>query len=260
MKKGIFLIIISMVFCGCANPYSKFYTDYTMGADILENPDVIIPTDQPKLIQGSNIENDSKEMLENGYLLLGVSNFNAGNVNQNSALKHAKKIHADTVIVYSGYTNTVSGSMPLTVPNTQTSYHSGSIYGSGGGFANYSGSSTTYGTQTTYIPYSVRRYNYYASFWVKAKPPSLGIRFDNLTDELRREIESNKGVYIILVVKGSPAFDNDLLTGDIIRKINNIEVVDAIHCKNILDENRGQQIELEIFRNSKTIVKQIQLN
>lgn len=260
MKKGIFLIIISMVFCGCANPYSKFYTDYTMGADILENPDVIIPTDQPKLIQGSNIENDSKQMLENGYFLLGVSNFNAGNVNQNSAIEHAVKVHADTVIAYSQYTGTVTGSMPLTLPDTQTTYHSGSIYGSGGGSAYYTGSSTTYGTTTTYMPYSVHRYDYFATFWVKAKPLSLGVHCGDLTDELRRKIESNKGVYITTVVKGSPAFDNDLLTGDIICKINNIEVSNATHFINLIAENKEQRIELEIFRNGKTIVKQIQLN
>ena len=61
-------------------------------------------------------------------------------------------------------------------------------------------------------------------------------------------------------MKRSPAFDNDLSTGDIIRKINNIEVADASHFLNLLAENNGQQIELEVFRNDKTIVKTIKLN
>jgi len=89
---------------------------------------------------------------------------------------------------------------------------------------------------------------------------TLGVVFENLTDELRRKIESNKGVYIIVVVKRSPAFENDLLAGDIIRKINKIEVADRNHFLNLLEENKGKQIELEIFRNDKTIVKTIQLN
>ena len=89
---------------------------------------------------------------------------------------------------------------------------------------------------------------------------TLGIYFDNLTDELRRKIESNKGVYIKVVVKRSPAFNNDLLAGDIIRKINNTEVADTSHFSSFLEENKGQQIELEIFRNDKTVVKTIQLN
>ena len=260
MKKIVLLLPLLFVFSGCANPYSKFYTDLTGGTNILENPNIILPTDKPNLIQGSNVESDGRRMLENGHLLIGQSSFNAASVNQDLAIQHAKKVHADTVIVYSQYTNTLSGSMPLTVPDTQTSYHSGSIYGSGGGFASYSGSSMTYGTRTTYMPYNIKRYDYYASFWVKAKPMSLGIHFDNLTDELRKKVESNKGVYVVAVVINSPAFNADLLNGDIIRKVNNIEVADSSQLANLINENKGQQIELEIFRDGKTIVKQIQLN
>jgi membrane-associated protease RseP (regulator of RpoE activity) len=148
----------------------------------------------------------------------------------------------------------------MTVPHTQTSYDSGTIYGSGGGFANYSGTSTTFGSETTYMPYSVRRYDYYASFWVKAKPPILGVYYENLTDELRRKIESNKGVYITVVIKDSPAFNADLLNGDVIRKLNDTEVIDRTHFGKLIAENKGQEIKVEIFRNGKTITKQIQLN
>ena len=261
MKRFVFSALTFIVFvAGCSNPYSKFYNDNTGGINITEDPDFIMPIGKPKLIQGSNVEADDLRMLENSYLFLGFSNFNAGPINQNAAIDHAKKVHADTVIVYSQYTDTVSGSVPLTVPNTQTSYHSGSIYGSGGGFANYSGSSTTYGTSTTYMPYHVNRSDYYASFWIKAKPPSLGIYYDNLTNELRKKVESNKGVYITVVVKDSPAFNADLLNDDIIRKFNNIKVIDMAHFQKLFDENTSQEVELEIFRNGKSIIKQIQLN
>lgn len=167
MKKVIVFLPFLLFLGGCTNPYSQFYTDFTGGKNVLENPDVIIPTGEPKLMRGSNTEKDNKRMIEDGYFLLGVSSFNAAKVNQNLAVEQAKKIHADMVIVYCAYTGTNSGMMPMTVPNTQTTYHSGSIYGSGGGFANYSGTSTTYGSTTTYIPYSIRRYDYSASFWVK---------------------------------------------------------------------------------------------
>ena len=64
----------------------------------------------------------------------------------------------------------------------------------------------------------------------------------------------------MVVVKDSPAFKADLLSGDIIRKLNNIEVKDRNHFGNLIGENKGQRIELELFRNDKTIVKEIQLN
>lgn len=258
MKK-ILLITVCLVFSGCANPYSQFYTNFTGGKNILDDPTFIIPTDKPKLFAGTNIESDKKRMLEDNYWQLGYSSFNAGEVNQNVALQQAVKIHADTVIAYSTYTNTVLGSMPMTVPNTQTSYHSGSIYGSGGGFANYSGSSTTYGTQTTYMPYSIRRYDYYASFWIKCKPPRLGIIFDDLADELRQKVETNKGAYIFAVVKDSSAFNSDLLAGDVIRRVNGIEVIDRLHLQNWLKETNPSVIEFEIFRNGKNISKKVNL-
>jgi membrane-associated protease RseP (regulator of RpoE activity) len=283
MKKAFVLLPLLLFLGGCGNPCSTFYTDFTGGKSVLENPDVIIPTGEPKLIQGSNIEKDIKRMLEDGYLFLGKSEFEEGEsyqyayqyilqhrdsvnvwgkkyITSHDAFIHAKKIHADTVIVYSQYAHTVSGSMPMTVPNMQTSYDSGTIYGSGGGFANYSGSSTTYGSTTTYIPYQIRRYDYLATYWVKIKPPRLGIYFEDLTDELRKKIESNKGVYITVVIKDSPAFNADLLSGDVIRKLNDTEVIDRTHFGKLLAENKGQQITLEIFRNDKTIIKQLQLN
>lgn len=260
MTRLLLLLPLLLVISGCTNPYSQFYTESFMGGkNILDDPTFIIPTDNPKLIAGTNIESDSKRMLGDNYRLLGQSSFNSATVRQDLAIQHAKKIHADTVITYSAYTNTVSGSMPMTVPNTQTSYHSGSIYGSGAGSANYFGSSTTYGSTTTYMPYHIRRYDYYASFWVKANPPRLGICFGDLSDELRKKVGSNKGIYILAVVKGSPAFNSDLLTGDVIRRVNGIEVIDKNFFWNWLNETHPSIIEFEIFRNGENISKKVQL-
>ena len=259
MNKTLLFSALLIVIPGCSNPYSQFYTDYTEGMNVLENPRFIISTGEPRLVQGSNIDQDEQRMLEDGYILLGISSFNVAKINQSKAIEHAKKIHADTVIVYSQYTDTRSGSMPLTVPDTQTTYHSGSIGGLGGGFATYSGSSTTYGTKTTYMPYSVQRYDYLATFWIKAKPYRLGIYFEDLTPELRKSIESNKGTYIAVVVKDSPAFNADLLTDDIIRKFNDVEVINKDHFANLLGKYANPTVRLEILREGKTILKEITL-
>jgi len=258
-KRTLLAFSLILVISGCTNPYSQFYQDFTGGKNILDDPTVIIPTDNPKIIAGTNIESDSKRMLEDNYWHLGQSSFNGASVRQDAAVAQAKKVHADTVIVYSKYTNAVSGVMPMTVPNTQTSYHSGMIYGSGGGSANYFGSSTTYGSETTYIPYNIRRYDYGATFWIKCKPPRLGAIFADLTDELRKKAESNKGVYIFAVVRGSPAFNSDLLSGDVIRRVNGIEVIDRWHLYNWLNETHPSVIEFEIFRNGANISKKVQL-
>ncbi|MGD0078889.1 MAG: PDZ domain-containing protein [Sedimentisphaerales bacterium] len=255
-------IILCLTLGGCLNPYAQFYKDLTGGKDITQEPRMILSSSEPKLVQGTNADADVKKMLENSYVLIGYSSFNSGNVNQQSALEQAKKIHAEIVIVYSRYTHTLQGVMPITTPDTRaySSYNSGTIYGSNGGFANYSGSTygTSYGTQTTYMPYAIARYDYSASFWVKMRP-MLGIFFDDLTDELRKKIESNKGVYIKVVVKDSPAFIADLLPDDIIQRFNNIEIKNKEHFHQMLESEKGHEIELQIYRNNQTLTKRIRL-
>jgi len=173
MKQKFHLIVaISILLVGCTNPYTKFYLDRTRGVDTT----AIVPTDKPLLFRGNDPDVDYFRMLEDGFNLIGYSNFNgADNVNVSSALKQATKINASVVLVYSKYTNTVSGLVPLTLPDTQTSTTTlyGNVMGPGG-FATYSGSasSTTYGTRTMYMPFSVNRYDYFASYWVKLGHPS----------------------------------------------------------------------------------------
>lgn len=258
MNRILFLLSFVIVLAGCENPYSKCYQDFTGGKNILQDPKYLISTESPKRINGSSIDKDDKAMMEDGYLMLGVSSFWASDINQNDALKQAKKIHASTVITYCDYKETVSGVAPMTVPTTQTSYHSGSVYGSGMS-ANYSGTSTTYGSRTSYMPYSFNRYDYYASFWTKKKPSRLGVNLQDLTDEIRKKIGSNKGVYVIVVEKGSPAFDSDILSGDVIRRINGQEIIDYKHFHNLLGKTSNSDIELEIFRDGQTIQKKVQL-
>lgn len=202
-------------------------------------------------------------MMENGYAMVGYSSFNAGNVDEKGALLQAKKVNASTVIIYSKYTNTVSSVMPLTLPNTQTSTTSlyGNAYGSGG-YANYSGTATTttYGSKTTYIPYSVNRSDYMATYWVKIKPLVLGVQVMDLTPELRNEIQSNKGVLVSVVVKGSPAFYSDILKGDILKKVGDTDIYDAKEFANAVSKHIGQKVMFTIYRNGTTIEKEVQLN
>jgi len=94
----------------------------------------------------------------------------------------------------------------------------GSAYGYGG-YASYSGTAytTTYGSKTTYIPYTVHRSDYLATYWIKMKPPIFGTHIKDLTPEIRQQIGSNKGMLVYAVIKGSPAFEADILKGDVLK-------------------------------------------
>jgi hypothetical protein len=255
-----FLILLPLLLAGCANPFVQFYQDRTGGHDLTKSPVVVLPTGEPKLYRGADKDADYQRMLENGYNLVGYSSFNGANVNFNDALTQAKSVHAEIVLVYSKHTETRSGVMPLTLPDIQTSTTtlSGSAFGSGG-YGSFSGTAntTTYGTQTTYIPYSVDRHDVLASYWIKIKPPVFGVHTRELTPELRQRIGSNKGVHVFAVIRNSPAWKADVLKDDIITKISNTEILDRSSFRKVVGENHGKMVTVEILRNGRRITKEI---
>lgn len=264
--KYIFInIILSIFLTGCAtNPYTKFYIDSFGGKDVTKEPQAILPTGEPVIFRGNkDYEKDSISMIENGYIMLGYSSFNAGNVNEDDAKYQAKKIHASAIVMYSKYTNTVSGSIPLTLPNTTTTNSSvyGNVYGSGG-YANVSGygTSTTYGTKTTYIPYSVRRSDYSATYWIKSKGPIFGAYPKEIEPETHKKIGTNKGVAAYAIVKKSPAFHADIFTGDILLKIDDADIYDVKTYADAITKYSGHKVDIQIYRDGKIITKKVKLN
>ena len=243
---------------GCATPFAQFYYDQTGGTDLSKLPTVVFPSGEPQVYRGNDQEQDTLKMFEDNYNLIGYSAFNAGNVDENGAVSQAKKVNATVAILYSKYTGTVSGSVPLTLPDTRTSSTSlyGNAYGSGG-YASYSGTAYTasYGTKTIYIPYSVQRSDYLVTYWIKMKPPIFGIHIRDLTQEIRQQINSNKGVLIYAVIKGSPAFEADILKGDVLKRIGEISVYDHESFQRALTEYEGKETSVSILRGEKEMTK-----
>lgn len=265
MKQLLYTTLIILLFACAANPFSQFYYDITNGQDLtkINHISLIEKGQNPLLYRGADKDEDRVKMLENNYIMVGYSSFNAGNVNENDVYAQAKKVQATAIVLYSQYTNTVSGSMPLTLPNTQTSKTniSGNVYGSGG-YANYSGyvNTTTYGTKTTYIPYSVSRYDYGATYWVNRKYTTFGLILIDLDADLRAEIQSNKGMLVEAVINNSPAFWSDIFRGDILKSIGTIDIYDTNNYVEALKEYAGRTEKVVILRNGKLIEIKVTLN
>ena len=60
--------------------------------------------------------------------------------------------------------------------------------------------------------------------------PIIGVELRNLTIEERQEIERNKGAYIINVVDDSPAFESNVIPGDILIKVNGLQIKDTLQA------------------------------
>lgn len=262
--KPFMLLVVSALLSGCAtNGFTTFYTDQTGGADLAELDNVILTDTEPKVFSGGDWEGDSRAMMQRGYWLVGYSSFNGPTGTADQVLSQAKRVLADTAIYYSTYTDTVSGVVPLTLPDTQTSNTSiyGNVYGSGGS-ATVTGNATTTttGTKTTYIPYNTRRYDYSATFWVKIKPLSFGVYAEDLSVEQRQQIGSNKGAVLTVIVDESPAFMADFLPGDILIRFNNIEIINSASLIDKISENKGQHVVIDLIRNAEFLSKGVTLN
>ena len=260
MRIFLILPVFIVLLQGCTSPFAKYYNDETGGIDITEY--VIMPTQEPKLYYGDDEKKDSLRMKENNYGLIGNSSFYIDSINESDAIDQAKAVHAEVVMLYSKYKRTVSGNAPLTLPNTTTSStnFSGNAYGSGG-YATYSGTANTtnYGTKTTYIPYSYDQSDFLATYWIKRKPRIFGVYYEDLTEDLRRKMGSNKGVLVTVVIKGSPAFDADIIIGDVIKNMGDVLITNGDAIDKAIQDYRGQEVDVLIFRDDKEIHKKVKM-
>ena len=243
----ITILSLCLLSVSCSNPFTTFYTpvDSTLRVKSDRNPE---------RIKGSDAAEDYLNMLENNWRYVGYSSFTAGGeIDWDDAIAQAKKIGASAVIFYNPkFESSSSGAIPFTTPNVTRSYSTANAtaYGSGGTVSAYgTGTTTTYGSQTMMIPYTVNRYSYMVTYWDKLPQQRIfGAYWLDLSRETRTAIGSNKGVILTAVVKGFPAFQADLLRGDIIKDIEGEEVLDMQRMSYLLDKFSGRAVSFTVLR------------
>jgi PDZ domain-containing protein len=229
----LFILLVAFVMAGCASGYQKFYKP-RVDARTLRYVELLKPDEEPKVYGTKNFKRDINKLRSKLYIPIGHSSFNGEYEDESKVKAQAKRIGATLVLVNSKYTNTQTTTTPLFFPNSSTTYHSGSVYGSGG-YGGYSGTSTTYGSTVVPITTHQRRYDQTAVFFVKStKKPRFGIFFKNLSNEQRIALERNTGVIIGIVVEESPAFYSNVLPGDILIKVNDSDVRNGKHAHELL--------------------------
>jgi hypothetical protein len=267
--------LFALLSTGCAvNGFEKYYTPQPGADKISSSPYIEKAPAVPKLYAHSNdVDADAKRMAEDGYVLIGISSFFGPSKTgtQSQAIEQGKRVGAAVILVKSTYKDTLTGTLPYTVPNAPqvaTVNTSGTVnsYGSGG-YANgtYNGTSTVTmpGGSTTYnIPYAIARSDFFASYWVASDPAKmrLGTRPVDLPDNLRAKLKRNTGVYIPIVIHGTPAFRANILEGDVILKINDVDVVDAKGFTDQLTQLAGETVTLDILRDTETVTIKVTLN
>jgi len=271
MKKILAIASAFALLTGCASGFEKYYRPASRDALAQAAPQLLPPPREPAVyMHSADMQADGKRLREDGYVYIGESSFYgpANRSNQEQAVAQGKKVGASAVLFKSQYMDTRSGVIPYTVANpnvVSTVNTSGTVYGSNGNSATYSGTGTvtTPGGSSTYnIPYSVDRNTFYASYWAKRDPKKihLGLFFRPLDDATRHKLERNTGAQVAIVIRGTPAFAANFLEGDILLKIDGRDIIDGQSLTAELPQLAGQHVTFDIVRGDQPRTVTVTLN
>jgi PDZ domain len=262
-------IALALMVSGCVNSFAKYYKPSPYADTVIKSPyNAPTPATPPVYAYSSDPKADNHRAMEDGYVYIGEASFyaNANKVSESQAVDQGKKVGAALILIHSEYKDTVSGAVPYTVQNApvvSTVNTSGTVssYGSSGyssGTYSGSGTVTSPGGSTTYqIPYRFDRNTYDATFWVKRSTDKIvcGINPGPLSDEMKHKLERNSGVVVLVVVHGTPAFQANILEGDIVLKIDDEDIIDPSTFTAQLAKHAGRRANFQILRDGipKTI-------
>lgn len=242
----------AILVAGCAaSGYQQFYKAY---GDPKAIPDVqlLATGEKPTIYSSDDLDRDIKILLSKGFTPIGQSAFNGALEGEQQVIAQASRVGARVVLVKSAYTNTQTNTVPLFLPNNSTTYSSGTAYGTGGS-ASYYGSSTTYGNTVVPITSQQRRYDQTAVYFVKVnKKYKFGVQLADLTPEQRVAIERNTGAVINVVLENSPALVANILPGDILIRLNGVDVRNTAHALELMAAAPSNaDVELDVLRNGQ---------
>ena len=261
-----FILFSLLALAACTNPFTQYYHGRS---DAKETPYYEEVAGEIKINPSQNLEKDSRALARKGFFRVGFSAFNGGSNNFSpEALDiliraQAKKIGAQVVLFNTNYTHTESGALPLILPNNSTSYSTGSAtaYGSAGVVNAYGNSTTTtYGSQTVMMPYSIPHSDFVAFYFAKTKS-RLGtfLSDSELDTKTRRGIGTNAGLEVVEVVIGSPAFKANIFPGDIMLSIGDITISSHDDYETALDKYEDQAVTIKLYRDGKTLTKKVKI-
>lgn len=260
-------MLVAAVSASCASGYKQFYQpNPNIPPERVAALRAAPPTGKP-IVERSRPEPPERILdayAKRGYVLIGSSSFNSGSSESDSAaIEQGVAVGADLVLILNPtYTGTVTSAIPITTPTTSTSVSSATAtaYGRSGAVTAYgTGTTTTYGSQTTFIPFTVHRADYAAAYFVKQRF-GLGAFFRDLDDSERQRLQTNRGAVARLIVDNTPAFDADILVGDIFVSIDGIAISNQQALGAMLAERRGKKVRISIVRNGTPMEKTVTLN
>lgn len=148
MKSNFVVVLLAIILAGCETiGHKEFYTQVA--------PTKYPPTKEVKIFEYANVNLDEVyEILFSDFLIIGKSSFNGPYEKPAESISYAESIGANIFITSSQFKETKTSFMTMQTPTTNRTYINGSSAS-----GTFSGTATSYGTQTTTVPISVDRYS-----------------------------------------------------------------------------------------------------
>lgn len=218
----------------------------------------------PRIIRGGDPEERAKELIENGYVCVGISSFTWSQFpTDEEILVACKRARAEIAAYTSKYSHTQSGTRGVPTYQMGQTYTANTQGTVGYRSVPYSQTTTVSSPGTwgvAYVPYESRVYEHFIGYWRRAKPRAFGAFFADSDETFRKKIGRNVGVTIKAVMKDAPAYKADLFSGDVIMSVNEKVVTNVASIQAELISLAGQTVKMVIMRDDKELTKEVQLN
>jgi hypothetical protein len=237
-----FIIWINMLFIwGCASPVDKYFHPVT--SNVGSYPKTCTA---PEIRAVRKSSGGLQKSLRDRWVEVGYSSWNGEDDDiQDAIIKKSKLIDACLVLVYTKQTGSELEEMPV------DGYMGSPFYG--GYYGAY------YGGFDSYMPYSVPLYQYDIYFLAQMRVFHTGLYIADLDNAARKLIDSNKGVIVTLVVNNSPAYNADIIPGDIITKIGKYNLTNDESFDNAVDFYQGESATFIVNRSGKKLSKNLMI-
>lgn len=193
-----------------------------------------------KIYAGMSKEKDNIRMLEDGYDLMGISSFQGPFVEPNQALKHAQAIEADAVLVYDRKINEMTRSARLRQIHDELKKSKGE-------------KNTVIEVSEADLKDKNSKFEFYATYWAKLPLPILGLHVIKLSTKNSdtKEIQQEKGLKVIAVIKDSPAFKVGIQKGDVVLALNDANTDSPEEFSKSVFKQQGNKVKIKYARDDE---------
>jgi len=238
----LFFAVIHFANAAEVNPYTKNYQQQNTNnlKSLNANPDT-------KLLVSNHKEDDNISMLESGYDMIGSSGFSATEASPDLALQQGRAVKADTVLIYKKYESAKTASSQLQLIKEAAKKGED--------------------IDPNDLVEEPTQYYFYASYWAKLPTPLLGVHIIKLrkgtsdnSEEGADQVQDLPGLKVIASIKDSPAAKANIVRGDTLLKIGDVDLVKADDLFAAVKRYAGQTVPVQLQRNGVDVQASVTLN